>query len=119
MNIITSKDFAKRIGVDYRTVLRWDKTGVFPAKRTATSKAYYTQEDVENYFRAKQTSHDGRWICIDGGKCKCSICGAVYDYDDNYCGSCGARMVWDKSEQELLDCRKKAIEGVCCDGRAL
>lgn len=35
----------------------------------------------------------------------------------HYCcsngGSCGARMVWDKTEQERLNNHKRAIEGVC------
>lgn len=110
MNILKPKEFADRIGVSVLTLQRWDNKGVFPAKRTPTGRRFYTQEDIELYFRSTATSHDGRWICLDEGKVKCSVCGAVYDYDDNYCGSCGARMVWDKDELKHLSSLKQELE---------
>lgn len=41
---------------------------------------------------------------------RCFYCGAVRDYEDNYCGACGARMVWDQEEKEIL--KRKAGEYV-------
>lgn len=102
MSTFKPKEFADKIGVSVSTLQRWDRDGILPAKRTPTDRRYYTQEDVEDYFRSTDKSHDARWICMDYGKVKCSCCGAVRDYDDNYCGACGARMVWDKDEKENL-----------------
>lgn len=51
MNTLKPSEFAKRIGVCLKTVQSWDNKGVFPAKRTPTGRRYYTQEDVDNYFK--------------------------------------------------------------------
>lgn len=109
MSTFKPKDFAERIGVSVSTLQRWDREGILPAKRTPTDRRYYTQEDVENYFRSTNKSHDARWIDVDGFKHKCSCCGAVYDYDDNYCGHCGARMVWDTNELDSLHSKKEKL----------
>lgn len=109
MDTLKPSEFAKRIGVCLKTVQSWDNKGVFPAKRTPTGRRYYTQEDIELYFRSTASPHDGRWVCLDEGKVKCSVCGATYEYDDNYCGNCGARMVWDKEEIAKLSSLRREL----------
>lgn len=109
MNTFKPKDFAEKIGVSVSTLQRWDREGILPAKRTPTDRRYYTQADVEDYFRSTNKTHDARWICTENGKYQCSYCGATYDYDDNYCGSCGARMVWDKDEIKSLRSKKEKL----------
>ena len=104
-------EFAEKIGVSVSTLQRWDRDGLLPANRTPAGRRYYTSSDVEEYFRTTDKPHDGRWICVteDGKhKHKCSICGKVYEDDDNFCGNCGARMVWDKTEKENL--RQKGVK---------
>ena len=110
MKVLKPCEFADRIGVSVYTLRRWDNEGTLPAKKTPGGRRFYTQTDVELYFRSAATSHDGRWICLDGGKVQCSVCGATYDYDDNYCGGCGARMVWDKREADGLNDMKHELE---------
>ena len=112
MNVFKPKDFAERIGVSVSTLQRWDRESIMPAKRTPTGRRYYTQSDVETYFRSSCVAHDGRWIeIIENEKYqhKCSICGAIHDYDDNFCGSCGARMVWDVPERNALNEQKEKL----------
>src|SRR5579883_3168790 len=38
--------FAKRVGVSVKTLQKWDRIGVLPAKRTLTNQRYYTDEDI-------------------------------------------------------------------------
>ncbi|MBS5331726.1 MAG: helix-turn-helix domain-containing protein [Subdoligranulum variabile] len=51
MNTMKPSEFASRIGVCLKTVQTWDNRGIFPARRTPTNRRYYTEEDVENYFK--------------------------------------------------------------------
>lgn len=44
--VYSSGQFAQKVGVDRRTVQRWDTSGVLPAKRTMSGHRYYTDEDV-------------------------------------------------------------------------
>lgn len=102
MTTYKPNDFAKRIGVSVKTLQRWDNSGVLVAHRTPGNRRFYTREDAEEYYRSKPACHDARWICREGHKYECSTCGAIYNYDDNFCGSCGARMVWDPDERNEL-----------------
>lgn len=43
--------FAKRVGVSVKTLQKWDRIGVLPAKRTITNQRYYTDEDVAAALR--------------------------------------------------------------------
>jgi DNA-binding transcriptional MerR regulator len=47
--IYTVTQFAKLIGVHVKTLQRWDRTGVFTARRTVTKRRYYTDEDYQRY----------------------------------------------------------------------
>lgn len=109
MNTLKPSEFANKIGVCFKTVQNWDNKGILQARRTPSGRRYYTREDVENYFISTDVPHDGRWVDMDGGNVKCSVCGAVYNFDDNYCGSCGARMVWDKDEIKRLANHKQEL----------
>jgi len=51
MEILTQKQFAEKIGVTRQTVHKWDKQGLLPARKTITGKSYYTDEDVERYYK--------------------------------------------------------------------
>ena len=42
----TVKLFAAAIGISTKTVRRWDKRGVFPARRLPNGHRYYTDDDV-------------------------------------------------------------------------
>ena len=41
----TPSQFAKQVGVSIKTIQKWDRIGVLPAKRTITNRRYYTDED--------------------------------------------------------------------------
>ena len=43
--------FAKRVGVSVKTLQKWDRMGVLPAKRTITNRRYYTDEDLAAALR--------------------------------------------------------------------
>src|SRR2546430_9363087 len=43
--------FAKRVGVSVKTLQKWDRIGVLPAKRTITNRRYYTDEDLATALR--------------------------------------------------------------------
>lgn len=44
----TVSQFAKLIGKSIKTLQRWDREGTLKAKRTITSRRYYTDEDLLN-----------------------------------------------------------------------
>jgi putative resolvase len=46
--------FARKIGVHIKTLQRWDKGGIFVARRTPTNRRYYTQEDYQKYRKEKK-----------------------------------------------------------------
>lgn len=50
MDTYKPSEFARKIGVCLKTLQRWDKQGIFPAKRTPTGMRYYTEEDLNKYF---------------------------------------------------------------------
>lgn len=47
----TPSTFAKKIGVSVKTLQKWDRIGVLPAKRTITNRRYYTDEDLAAALR--------------------------------------------------------------------
>ena len=46
VGMYTPAVFAKRVGVSVKTLQKWDRIGVLPAKRTITNRRYYTDEDL-------------------------------------------------------------------------
>ena len=45
------KDFAELLNVSVKTLQRWDREGVLIAKRTPTNRRFYTEEQLEQYFK--------------------------------------------------------------------
>ena len=52
----TPAQFAKRIGVSVKTIQKWDRLGILPAKRTITNRRYYTDEDLGAALRLERVS---------------------------------------------------------------
>ena len=50
MTHYTTGEFAKKIGVCNRTLVRWDKAGVLVAHRTPMNRRYYTEEQLQKYY---------------------------------------------------------------------
>lgn len=59
MDTYKPSEFARKIGVCFKTLQRWDTQGVFPARRTPTGMRFYTEEDLQKYFRqdGKRNEH--------------------------------------------------------------
>lgn len=43
-------EFAERIGVNVKTLQRWDREGLLKAKRTPSNRRYYDDNDIKNYL---------------------------------------------------------------------
>jgi len=55
----TPGQFAKRVGVSVKTIQKWDRLGILPAKRTITNRRYYTDEELALALRLPR-SHKPR-----------------------------------------------------------
>lgn len=53
------KDFAELLNVSVKTLQRWDRNGVLIAKRTLTDRRFYTQEQLEEYFKKSDKNVKG------------------------------------------------------------
>ena len=58
----TPAAFAKRVGVSVKTLQKWDRIGVLPAKRTITNRRYYTDEDLAAALRLPRVQKERRTI---------------------------------------------------------
>jgi len=58
----TPSQFAKKIGVSVKTIQKWDRIGVLPAKRTITNRRYYTDEDLRLALRLPGVQKDRRTV---------------------------------------------------------
>lgn len=54
--------FAKRVGVSVKTLQKWDRIGVLPAKRTITNRRYYTDEDLAAALRLPRVQKERRTV---------------------------------------------------------
>ena len=54
--------FAKRVGVSVKTLQKWDRIGVLPAKRTITNRRYYTDEDLAAALRLPRMQKERRTV---------------------------------------------------------
>jgi putative resolvase len=50
----TPAQFAKRINVSVKTIQKWDRLGILPAKRTITKRRYYTDADLAAALRLER-----------------------------------------------------------------
>jgi len=64
----TPSTFAKKIGVSVKTLQKWDRIAVLPAKRTITNRRYYTDEDVATALRLPRVQKERRTV----GYCRVS-----------------------------------------------
>jgi len=54
--------FAKRVGVSVKTLQKWDRIGVLPAKRTITNRRYYTDEELAAALRLPRVQKERRTV---------------------------------------------------------
>lgn len=54
--------FSKKVGVSVKTLQKWDRIGVLPAKRTITNRRYYTDEDLAVTLRLPRVQKQRRTI---------------------------------------------------------
>ena len=45
------KEFAELLNVSVKTLQRWDRDETLIAKRTPTNRRFYTEEQLEQYFK--------------------------------------------------------------------
>ena len=45
------KEFAELLNVSVKTLQRWDRDKKLIAKRTPTNRRFYTEEQLEQYFK--------------------------------------------------------------------
>ena len=58
----TPSQFAQKVGVSVKTIQKWDRIGVLPAKRTITNRRYYTDEDLAAALRLPRVQKDRRTV---------------------------------------------------------
>jgi putative resolvase len=94
MDVYTTSEFAKRVGVTVHTVQRWDREGRLVAKRTHTNRRYYTDEDVAQVLGFDIPKMTGRTIAY----CRVSSQGQKADLANQheqlrmYCESKGIKV---------------------------
>ena len=54
--------FAKRVGVSVKTLQKWDRIGILPAKRTITNRRYYTDEELAAALRLPRGKIERRTV---------------------------------------------------------
>ena len=58
----TPSQFAKKVGVSVKTIQKWDRIGVLPAKRTITNRRYYTDEDLAAALRLPRVQKERQTV---------------------------------------------------------
>jgi putative resolvase len=58
----TPAQFAKRVGVSVKTIQKWDRLGILPAKRTITNRRYYTDSDLAAALGLPRLQKDRRTV---------------------------------------------------------
>lgn len=58
----TPAQFAKRVNVSVKTIQKWDRLGILPAKRTITNRRYYTDEDLAAALRLPRVPQSRKTI---------------------------------------------------------
>jgi len=54
--------FAKRVGVSVKTLQKWDRIGILPAKRTITNRRYYTDDELAAALRLPRVPKERRTV---------------------------------------------------------
>jgi putative resolvase len=58
----TPSQFAKKVGVSVKTIQKWDRIGVLPAKRTITNRRYYTDEELAAALRLPRVQKERQTV---------------------------------------------------------
>jgi DNA-binding transcriptional MerR regulator len=58
----TPAQFAKRINVSVKTIQKWDRLGILPAKRTITNRRYYTDAELAAALRLERVPSARRTV---------------------------------------------------------
>ena len=58
----TPAQFAKKVNVSVKTIQKWDRLGILPAKRTITNRRYYTDEDLAAALRLPRVQKERRTV---------------------------------------------------------
>jgi putative resolvase len=58
----TPAHVAKRVGVSVKTLQKWDRINVLPAKRTITNRRSYTDEDLAAALRLPRVQKERRTV---------------------------------------------------------
>ena len=58
----TPAQFAKRVNVSVKTIQKWDRLGILPAKRTITNRRYYTDADLSAALRLERVAADRQTV---------------------------------------------------------
>lgn len=53
MSMLKLKETAKILNVHVKTLQRWDRQGIFKAKRTPTNRRYYTEQMIEVFMNGE------------------------------------------------------------------
>jgi putative resolvase len=62
IRMYTPAQFAKRVGVSVKTLQKWDRINVLPAKRTITHRRYYTEDDLAAALRLPRVQRQRRTV---------------------------------------------------------
>jgi putative resolvase len=58
----TPSQFAKKVGVSVKTIQKWDRLGILPAKRTITNRRYYTDAELASALRLPRLQKERRTV---------------------------------------------------------
>ena len=58
----TPAQFAKKVNVSVKTIQKWDRLGILPAKRTITNRRYYIEEDLAAALRLPRVQKERRTV---------------------------------------------------------
>lgn len=67
--MITIAQAAEKLGVNKKTLIRWDSSGKFPAQRDSSGDRTYDEKDIENHaqwfkLRRKHRAHNRKLAAI-------------------------------------------------------
>jgi DNA-binding transcriptional MerR regulator len=59
-------EFAKLVRVSVKTLQRWDREGILKARRKASNRRYYTEQELKQALAAGKDKEDGQEASIRG-----------------------------------------------------
>lgn len=58
MSMLKLKEVARILNVHVKTLQRWDREGIFKAKRTPTNRRYYTEQMIEVFMNGEASTKE-------------------------------------------------------------